>query len=779
MAFKTVLARLGIAFLSLLLMGAKGPSCGDYRDAGMPIDARVNNLLCRMTLEEKAAQLKAAHSNALLASQEGGQAAGALEQRLSNGIGAIVSSGDKRPPEESARAANRLQSWLAANTRLGIPAIIDSECLHGHHGYNSTSFPTPIAMGSSWNPKLVRKAFDVAGRESRLRGSHSAHSPVLDIARDARFGRFDESFGEDSYLVSVFGKAAVAGLQGGTAGTPGTTHIIANAKHFAGYHQLDGGRNFAPTNVSRRLLLEEIARPFEVAVREADLQGIMASHNEIDGVPAHGNRWLLTDLLRDQWGFRGAVVSDFNDVIRLYEFHRVAASPAEAAVLGLEAGVDIDFPGGSSYRHLVALAEEDPSLVAYIDRGVRRVLRSKFLLGLFENPLVDPARAASGVGSDDHHALARTLAAESAVLLKNDPAILPLSLDELHTIAVIGPNADSVSHGPYASASDRTSSVLQGVRDHFGAQARVIHEPGVGFGSTEQVEGVRRLVTYSLESEEESIGRAVGAARDADLAIVVMGSEHRFSMEAYYARGHTGDRSSLALIGNQLELLRRVHGTGTPTVVVLMHGRPLRIAEVLTHSDAVLDIFYAGQALGETVAAVLAGDVNPSGRLSFSWPRSAGQLPVHYAQKPGGRFKHYLDASNTPLFPFGYGLSYTRFDLSNLVLEADNLDERTPLRFSVNVTNTGERAGQQVVQVYFRDQYAQVTRPLKQLLRFTKVPLEAGETKTVSFELNAEDLSFIGLDYQRITEPGAFELMVGHSSADIVLRRAFEYRGQD
>ena len=745
----------------------------DYMDVNLPVEDRVDALLKLMTIEEKVAQIKSSHTNSLIAANEGGnKEENGFESQLKFGIGAIENIGDKRTPAESVEFTNTLQKYLVENTRLKIPAIIASECLHGHHGFNSTSFPVPIAMACSFNDSLVHEVYKVVGREARLRGSHSAHSPNLDIGRDPRWGRIEETFGEDAYLVSRMAYASVAGLQGSNSGNPGTTHIVANSKHYAGYGQGDGGRNFAPTVTTPRIFFDEILKPFEVAVKEARGQGIMPSHNEIDGIPAHANQQLLTDILRDKWGFQGVVVTDYNDVPRLYEFHRVAESYADAAVLGLKSGVDMDIPRGRAYALLLDKVKDDPKLEKYIDRSVKRVLRLKFMLGLFENPYADP-KAAEFVGSEANRELAKKITDESIVLLKNENNLLPLNKSNLKSIAVIGPKAKAIEHGAYASANEHTVSILQGIENYVGNGIKVSYEEGCKVGQVKKINGQTVGIEFPLEDEINNIKKAAKLAAKSDVAIVCVGSEMAWSKEAYYAKGHAADRSSIHLLGNQLELVRRVMATGTPTVVVLMHGKPLAIPELAEESQALVDIFYLGQTLGTSVADVLFGDVNPSGKLSVSYPRSVGQLPVYYSQKISGVFKHYLDNPNTPLYPFGYGLSYTEYEYSNLILADTVMSKEEDLHFECSVKNIGSVGGKEAVQVYIFDQYASVTRPVKQLIRFKKVELKVGEEKRVKFTITAEDLSFTGPYMQKIIESGKFDLMIGAASDDIRMQTEF------
>jgi len=749
-----------------------------FKDPHAPIDERVKDLLSGMTLEEKVAQVCALSLRDSTAEEEG--LAGivkAVRSGLRHGIGQIENTFDPRSPVESVREVNELQRLLQQETRWGIPALIGSECAHGHAAHNSTVLPVPLAMASSWNPALVEQAFDLAAREARARGAHEAHTPVLDLGRDPRWGRLEETFGEDTYLVTEMGLAAVAGLQGGRDGTPGTSHIIAAPKHFAGYGQVAGGRNFAATPIDSRTLHDEVLPPFEAVVKRGRTLGMMASHCEVEGVPAHGNPWLLTELLRTQWGFQGYVVSDYNDVPRLEFFQHVAATAEDAAAMALSAGLDVDLPVSQAYGGLLEIVRRRPELEAHLERSVARVLRLKFALGLFENPLIDESGVARVVGCAEHVEVARRLAEEAVVLLKNENNVLPIDRAAGGTVAVLGPNAASRQVGNYTVSNDRNRSLFDGIRAALPQSTEVLHEagcqiPSVGWDGSQSV-----LIEASLVDEADSIDRAVEAAKRSRVAILCLGGTTETSREAFYVDGIKGDRSTLNLLGNQLELFRRVHATGTPVVVVYMGGRAYSEPEIADKADSILNLFYLGQETGAAVAGVLLGDVNPSGKLPVTVPRSAGQLPVYYAQKAISFYKDYLDEASGPLYWFGHGLSYTSFRYGEIVLEQSDVAVDDEVQFSITVTNTGSRSGAEVVQVYFRDCVASVVRPAKLLVRFEKIVLTRGETRTVNFTLNPRlDLSFTGVEMQRVCEVGEFELMIGSSSEDIRATNRFRLR---
>ena len=743
------------------------------------IDQKVEALLAKMTLEEKIAQVCSVPVRQATAAEEGfANSKNSTYVRIKNGIGSLENPFDPKTAIQSAKVINQMQRFLVDSTRLKIPAIVGSECLHGHAGGGSTIFPQAIAMGCSWNPTLVNKVFDITGREARMRGATEAHTPVLDLGRDPRWGRIEETYGEDSYLVSQMAYAAVTGLQGGNTGMPGQTHIISSPKHFAGYAQVAGGRNFAPTAMSTRTLYDDILPPFKTAVTKANALGMMASHCDIDGIPAHGNHWLLTELLRNQWGFKGIVVSDYNDIERLHIFHHVAESTNDAAKMALKAGMDLDLPNMNAYGNLKEVIQSDPTVMKDLDQSVRRILSVKFKLGLFENPFVDEAACEKFVGSSENVAISLKMAEESIVLLKNENNTLPLNKEQLKSIAIIGPNAKSLDTGVYSIPNNRIVSIYDGLKKEVGNTIVVNYAEGCKIPevSTTKVPNTQTKY-FTLEEEEKSILEAVEMAKKSDVAIVCVGGNINTSREAVFSVNHKGDRSNIDLFGNQEELIKRIYETGKPVIVILMGGKPYAIPEVEKQAKAILSTFYSGEQAGTAISNILFGKVNPSGKTCVSFPRSVGQLPVYYSQKETAFYKDYIDETSDPLFAFGHGLSYTSFEIKNLKLEKQTITKNEKLPFSVTVKNTGKVAGAEVVQVYFLDKVASITRPAKLLVRFEKVFLEPGQEKTISFQLNPEeDLSFSGKDYKRIVEPGKFELMIGNSSDKINLKQEFELK---
>jgi beta-glucosidase len=767
-------ALLCAAVAAVLSPAARSPSARsqaaapDYKDARLPVERRVADLLARMTLEEKVAQLVCLWAQRPqvgpqtdFSADRGDFSPQKAREVMPHGVGQIARQRERKGPREGALFANAVQRWLVEQTRLGIPAVFHDEALHGLMARGGTHFPQPLALASSWDTEFVTRVFTAAALETRARGSHQVLGPNLDLARDPRWGRTDETYGEDPYLASRMGVAVIRALQGPGPGVD-NEHVIATAKHYAAHGQPEGGTNIAPANYSERVLREIFLPPFEAAVKEAGIMSVMASYNEIDGVPSHASHWLLEKILRQEWGFRGHVVSDYYGIPQMESLHRVAADKAEAARLAINAGVDIELPDPDTYPALVAMVREGKVSEEVLNRAVARNLRAKFLLGLFENPYVDPARAERVTNSREHRELAAEAARRSITLLKNDGNLLPLDRARLKSIAVIGPNADRAHLGGYSDDPGRGISVLQGVTDKVGRSVKVNYAKGVKI--TEEG-GDWWADTSRLSNPEEDaklIAEAVEVARASDVALLVIGGNEDTNKEAW-AENHLGDRDSLELVGRQNDLVRAVLATGRPTVVMLIGGGPLSINYVAENVPAILEGFYLGQETGVGVADVLFGDYNPAGKLPVSFPRSVGQLPIYYNHKPTAK-RGYLFTSKEPLFPFGHGLSYTTFEYSNLRVSPAQIGPGGRSEVSVTVRNTGRRAGDEVVQLYVRDLVSSVTRPVKELKDFRRVSLAPGESRTVTFTVTPDKLSFLDINMNRVVEPGAFDIMVGTSS---------------
>jgi beta-glucosidase len=743
----------------------------DYKNPRLPVERRVADLLGRMTLEEKVAQLvclwaerpETAPGNGFSADRGDFSPARAAVS-MKNGVGQIARQRERKDPKDAARFANAVQKWLVENTRLGIPAIFHDEILHGLMAPKGTSFPTPIALASSWDTELVTRVFTAAALETRARGSHFVLGPNLDLAREPRWGRTEETYGEDPYLVSRMGVAAIRAIQGPGPGVD-DAHVIATAKHFAAHGQPEGGTNIAPVNVSERVLREYFLPSFEAAVKEAGVLSVMASYNEIDGVPSHANRWLLGKVLREEWGFDGLVVSDYYGIPQLVSLHKVANDKAEAARLAIEAGVDAEVPDPDCFQALAQLVRDGKLSEAALDKAVARNLRAKFLLGLFENPYVDPERAVRVTDSREHRALAAEAARRSITLLKNEGNLLPLDRARLRNVAVIGPNADRAHLGGYTDPNPAPGvSVLQGVKTKLGGSANVTYARGVNITKEGGDWWADTSTPPDPAEDTRLIAEAVNVARAADAVVLVIGGNEDTNKEAW-AENHLGDRDTLDLAGRQDDLVRAVLGAGKPTVAVLINSGPLSINYVAEKVPAILEGFYLGEETGTGVADVLFGDYNPSGKLPVSFPRSVGQLPIYYNHKPTAR-RGYLYTSKEPLFPFGHGLSYTTFAYSDLKVSPQQIGPAGRAEVSVVVTNTGRRAGEEVVQLYIADLVSSVTRPVIELKDFKRVSLAPGQSRTVTFTLTPDKLSFLDLDMRRTVEPGWFDIMVGTSSVN-------------
>jgi beta-glucosidase len=758
----------------------------DYRDPNLAPEARVADLLSRMTVEEKAAQMVGIWQKKaeLLLDDEGNfdleKARASFPE--GHGLGQVGrpsdagSSGHEPGKGKNARGqaelTNAIQRFFLENSRLGIPVIFHEECLHGQAAVDATSFPQPIGIAASFNPALVEALYAMTAEEARSRGAHQALTPVVDVARDARWGRVEETFGEDPYLVAQLGMAAVRGFQG-DATFRDRKRVIATLKHFVAHGQPEGGQNCAPANVSMRELREVFLHPFREAVQKAGAISVMASYNEVDGVPSHANRWLLRDVLRDEWGFAGFIVSDYYAIWELNyrpdtHGHFVAADKREAAVLAVEAGVNIELPEPDCYQHLTELVRDGVLEEERLDDLVGPMLLWKFKLGLFDDPYVDPAEAERIVGSEANRALALQAARETVTLLKNEGDLLPLALEGLGTIAVIGPNADRPLLGGYSGVPKQSVGVLEGIRARVGDRAEVVYAEGCRItkpGSWNE-DAVEASDPYE---DRRLIAEAAQVAAGADVIVLAIGGNEQTSREAW-SRAHMGDRTNLDLVGQQQELVDAMLATGKPVVVLLFNGRPLSINRVAEEVPAILECWYLGQEAGHAVAEALFGDFNPAGKLPITIPRSVGHLPAFYNHKPSAR-RGYLFDEVTPLFAFGYGLSYTTFEITNVRLAEASIARGGSTRVLAELTNTGSREGTEVVQMYIRDRVSSVTRPVKELKGFRKITLQPGETQTVEIEVTPESLAFYDIRMEYVVEPGEFEIMVGTSSRDSDLQK--------
>jgi beta-glucosidase len=738
-----------------------------------------------MTLDEKLAQLGGIWSFEVL--EVGKFSLERAESLIKNGIGQISRAGvaTALPPREIAAFTNEIQRFLVGNTRLGIPAIIHEECLSGFMAKEATVFPQIIGIASTWDPELVGKMTSIIRTQMRAAGMHQGLSPVLDVARDPRWGRVEETFGEDPYLIAKMGTAYVKGLQGDDL----RRGVVATLKHFVGYGLPEGGLNWAPAHIPPRLLREVYLYPFKEAIKEGGALSVMNAYHEIDGIPCGASTELLTDILRKEWGFEGIVVSDYFAVDNLQSYHRMAPDKANAAKLALTAGIDIELPKYDCYAQpLKEQIEKGVVSEKLVDRAISRTLRLKFMLGLFENPYVKPEKAAKVFDLPEHRKLALETARKSIVLLKNKDNILPLNKN-IKTIAVIGPNADVQRNllGDYTYAAHigimaMTANVLGTTLPEADTKPDQITVPVVTM-----LEGIKSKVTAKTNvlyakgcevsgASKDGFDEAVKAAQQADVAVVVVGGKSGLTPDC--TCGEMRDSAELCLSGVQDDLVRAIYETGTPVVLILVDGRPLALGWIIEKIPAIIEAWLPGEEGGNAVADVLFGDYNPGGKLPISFPEKVGQVPVYYGHKPSGArsqlWGNYVDASTSPAFEFGYGLSYTIFNFSNLRIEPKRVRLTGKTSIKVDIENTGNRAGEEVVQLYINDVVASITRPVKELKGFRRIALESAETKTVEFELPTETLGFYDKDMKFTVEPGVFKVMVGRSSKDIVLEGEFE-----
>ncbi len=743
-----------------------------YKDPNAPVGKRVEDLIRRMTLQEK------------------------VEQMSMTGLGDFVHSASaygvcdspfdslEKIVEQSVRAKRHARE----NTRLGIPPIQIAECLHGQLAYGATIFPQAIAQGSTWNPELIEKMASVIACEASASGVDQALSPLFDLIRDARYGRNEECYAEDPYLVSEMGKAFVIGMQGKPeqtrTGIP-AGKLMCTAKHFAGYSLPWAGINLAPASLGEREMRTLYLYPFEKAVKEANVYSVMPSYNEVDGVPAHANHFLLTQVLRDEWNFGGYVFSDYGGISQLYNFHLIAKDKAEAAERAVTAGVDLEAARPDIYLNLVQLVQDGKIPESLIDKAVRRILTAKFKAGLFEKPYPDVADIKKRVHLPAHIELAQEIAEESVILLQNEDDLLPLDRSKLKNIAVIGPNADQVQYGDYSYTRDNKSgiTVLEGIRKVVGNEVNVHYAKGCNISGL----------------SKDGFPEAIRMAEKSDAVVVVLGGTSVILSGLGWGKGpgenEVGDPftcgegydlTDINPLGVQRELLQALKKTGKPIVLVLVHGRPWSISWEKENIPAILEAWYPGERGGMAVANILFGQVNPSGRLNATIPQSVGHIPVSYDYKPSAKGinrepgtkeqagRDYVFSSPAPLFPFGFGLSYTDFEYSDMQVSKKVFGKES-VDVSVLVKNTGSRTGKEVVQFYINDKRSSVTTPVMALKRFKKIELKPGESRRVVFSIPYIELGLWNSRMEFVTEPGEFEFMFAKSAEDIQCRQTVEY----
>lgn len=740
-----------------------------YAQAGAPVAKRVKDLLSRMTLREKIAQLMGFWVPAPAQLIESGELFSDkfYRTRFPDGVGSIGPS--NIPLEHDVRYRNAVQKFLREHTRLGIPAIFHDEGAHGLMKPGSTSFPNPLGLACSWNPGLVREIFHVVAREMRARGAQHALTPVIDVARDPRWGRIDETFGEDPHLNSRLGEQVVLGLQGSRNGSVDGEHVLATLKHFTGHGTPEGGLNCSPTLGGPRELREVHLAPFQHVIRSASPASIMPSYNEIDGIPAHAHSWLLGALLRKEWKFKGLIVGDYYGVMRLHAGHQVAATKAEAARLAFKAGLQLELPEPYGFPFLEQGVEEGLISTREIDRAVEPLLRWKFRLGLFENPYVDAQSAAAVVRRPEHRALALRAAEQSIVLLKNEGDLLPLRLEQVKKLAVIGPNAAITRLGGYSGDPLESVSVVEGLRARAPRGTKVLYAPGCVLVKDDPASAYDRwkLEKVELATDKENaslIAKAAKIAAEADVVILVVGETETLCREAY-SNKVVGDATTLDFVGSQPALIEAVLATGKPVVLYLMNGRPLALTRYEKRVPAIVEGWYMGQETGTAAAKVLFGDICPSGKLTVSFPKSVGHIPAHYSKKPFAARFPYIFSDNQPLYAFGHGLSYTTFSYADPRVGKAMIRVGGQTVASVQVTNVGKRAADEIVQLYVHGEISGLTRPVRELKGFCRVHLLPGESRRVEFPITEETLAVWNLEMRWQMEPGMYDLSFGGSSA--------------
>jgi beta-glucosidase len=774
-ALASALAQALALALALASLGAAADK-PVYKDPHATVDVRVDDLLSRMTLQEKIAQISCIWQRKGEVEDANGNFDPAKASHVfPYGIGQVARPSDRVPLEandplqnvfrdvpQTVAFVNALQHYSVDDTRLGIPTLFHGEGLHGFMARGATSFPQAIALASSWDPALITRVYTIVAREARARGVQLLLTPVINLGRDPRWGRIEETFGEDTYVAGQMGVAEVRGLQGDTLPL-GPDHVFATLKHMAAYGVPEAGSNAGPAEISQRTLLQMYLPQFHAAIQQADAQVVMASYNEIGGIPSHANRWMLTDVLRNQWRFKGVVVADYEGIEQLMSLHHVAGNLTDAAARALHAGVDDDMPDGEAFANLPQALAAGKVTQAEVDTAVRRVLRLKFLGGLFEHPYAD-ARYAEKITDDaEARAVAVKAAQESIVLLKND-GTLPLDRHRIRTLAVIGPNAAVAQLGGYSEVPAHSVSILQGVRSLAGRDVRVVTAPGVklvasGDQYTDQV------VLPSAAENRALIRQAVSVARTADAIVLAIGTRDALCREGW-ADNHLGDRDSLELIDQQQELADAMFALGKPVVVVLINGCPLAVDEIAHKANALIEGWYLGQEGGTAMADVLFGKTDPGGKLTVTIPRSVGFVPYNYNEKPSAH-RGYQFADNSPLFPFGYGLSYTTFDVGPPVVSAASIHSNGTVTVSVNVRNTGKVAGDEVVQLYLHQLVTSVTEPTQVLRGFKRVSLAPGASTQVRFELGRDDFAIWDENMHYEVEPGTVQVMAGPDSVDL------------
>jgi len=745
-----------------------------YKDASLPVSHRVEDLLARMSIEEKVAQITGwwFHDERKLQREGNIFTAEFYREKCPHGIGELGPLHNLSIDEDMRHYA-AIQEYFRNQTRLGIPAILHDEAAHGFMKFQANSFPAPIGLACSWNPSLLEDIYSCAAQEARSRGVAHVLSPVVDVARELRWGRVDETLGEDPFLVGHLGAAMVRGLQGSDDGTIKADHVAATLKHFAGYAGTAGGRNRSPYPNGMRHLLDTEIPPFRYVIKNAHPASVMAAFNEIDGLPCHVNHWMIQDVLRDRLGFDGLLVGDYQGLNLVRWYQKIGASDADVGKMALNAGLQLELPNAFGFKHLPKLLQSGQVKEEQLNSAVRQMLSLKFRLGLFEEPMtLSLAKAEELANSHETDSLACEAARQSIVLLKNEGNVLPLKVGQHKRIAVIGPNATVCRLGNYSGMPRRTVSLFKGIQDYVGDQATVTHAEGCQIAKNDTGSSyknwryVDEVQFASLEDNQMLIQSAVELAQNSDLVVLALGENVLLSREAWGAN-HIGDRTMFDLTTSQQELASRILDTGTPVVLVLNNGKPVVLGDAASNIPAILTAHYAGQQTGTAVAEILFGKTNPSGKLTISWPRTVGHIPAHYSQHGSSLVFDYLDSPRSPQYPFGHGLSYTSFQYTDFSISAERIQAGQTVNVTFTLTNTGQREGTEISQLYVSGEEFDIARPALELKGFARTTLRAGESTQITMPLRADDLFFHNTHLQRVLPNGKYLVRVGGSSAGL------------
>ncbi len=768
MKFKTLLTLIMAVYLQINFANAQTTP---YKNAKLPINTRVKDLLARMTLEEKVAQTQCYSSKKSSLNTNGNFDITKAKAIIPHGLGQFARPNEGSAPSnqsgggfngrQMADWTNTIQKYFIENTRLGIPVMFHEESLHGNQSKDATVFPTPLAMASSWNEGLMTEVYTAIAKEIRLRGGHQVLAPVLDITLDPRWGRSEETMGEDPYLVSRLGVSIVKAYQGGVNEKIDKNHVAATLKHFGVHGQPEGGSNVGPVFADERTLRTQFFPPFKACIQEAKAMNIMPCYAELRSEPVHGSQWLLKGMLRKEWGFNGVIVSDYEAVKQLEVLHNVALNQEETGMRAFNATVDIETPDPYGFETLIKLVKAGKVSQKTLDESVTRILTAKFRLGLFDDPYVNADLADENTGNQAMRDLSLKAAKQSITLLKNEGNILPLNKNKVQKIAVIGPNANKCLLGGYTDKPKQVVTTLDALKEKYGRNIEFVYSEGTRL--TEEGDWFAdKVVMAKKEDNLKKIEAAVEVAKTADVVLLFLGGNEAISKEAW-ADTHMGDLTTLDLMAQQNELVEAIAALKKPTAAFVFSGPPLSITHLNEKVPAIAYAFYLGQETGYAVAQTIFGDNNPTGKLAISIPRSVGHLPVYYNHKPSAR-RGYNLADITPLFPFGFGLSYTTYSYSKPSISNNSINKTGTTKVSVSVTNTGTVAGEEIVQLYIRDLKSKLTRPIKELKDFRRIALAPGQSSTVEFTITPDKLQYLDENMKEIVEAGDFEIMVGSAS---------------